>query len=218
MRAFMTDTVKDRALVVFCHPDDEVLFLGPILEDKKYHKEFYCLTCGDNPIRRSEFKSFMNTLRFDYNTMGCFPIVRGFKLHWMYTYYRDIVARFENPDLIVTHTIYGDEHFHPQHVMLALPLLMYCIRNRVNLVCYGNPNLAFSYLKESNILSKSSIPMFLIKLLLLITHKFLFRRDGRATISDNVRRNATLSYRTQDLNYKIFEKNEYQRYKLRILF
>ena len=175
----MPDDITDKAFVVFCHPDDEVLFLGPILDDKKYYKEFYCLTCGDNPIRKNEFRSFMKSLQFEPNTIGYFPIVRGFKLRWMYTYYRDIVARCENSDLIVTHTIYGDEHFHPQHVMLALPVLLYCIRYRVNLVCYGNPSLAFTYLKERHILSKSNLPMFLIKLLLLITHKLLFRCDGR---------------------------------------
>ena len=89
---------------------------------KEFKLYIICLTCGSNKVRSKEFN---NSVKFT-NKIADFkifdePIIRGIKLNKLSHYYSLIEKNLpENCEAIFTHSIFGDHHFHPQHVLLSL--------------------------------------------------------------------------------------------------
>lgn len=209
-------------LLIFCHPDDELIFLGPHVDNNmRFEQKLVCLTCRDNSSRSDEFYSFMSDLNITRYEILDLPIIRGFQFRWLRIYYRLLREHKHAVSRIITHTVYGDEHQHPQHVLLALASLVFGIVHKVDVICYGNSKIALKVLLRRTLKAisyKNSIKVtgvLLVKLLLFLIHYIFFKKHRTHSLSSEIRLCGAKNYLSQSLNYEIFNENKYIEYRLK---
>lgn len=190
----------------------------PILSKSlKIRRRFICLSCGDDAVRANEFKNFVHALNEDDYKIFKFPIIRGLKLNTIIAYYKWL-SSLKFSDVVVTHTIYGDEHQHPQHILLGITILLLSIRNRFKVVMIGNAKIAFSVMLKRTFSSQfmfTTVIHFPLKIFLFLLFKLLFKSVKRVSGDPDIRKKVIQCYKSQNLDYKIFNENNYVIYEMR---
>ena len=214
-------------LLVIAHPDDEVIFFSPlILKTKKLMnnlglKEFklhiICLTCGSNKVRSKEFS---NSIKFT-NKIANFqifdePIIRGIKLDKLSHYYSLIERNLpKNCEAIFTHSIFGDNHFHPQHVLLSLASIKVARNKNTKLFTCGDAGSSIKSIKEYLFNKKflvnglSGAGKTLIKIFLIFLFILFFKRVGSFSIERKKLECFREIYSSQSLEYPSFIDNSF---------
>ena len=121
---------------IVAHPDDEVIWFAPFLRQfsegvsdctMKKIDTVVCLTCKDNFVRSKELSEISVYYKFDVSIYSS-PIIRRFSYKEICCM-RDIISDefSDNTDVFFTHALYGDDHFHPQHIIISLICLYYSV-------------------------------------------------------------------------------------------
>ena len=127
------------ALVVCAHPDDEVIFFAPVISEKFKLEgvRVICMTCRNHPVRAQEFDAFCSAASISGQILDN-EIRRSVQFSFVRRVYRALdQGDREKPFLVIfTHSCFGDDHFHPQHVSVFLGALLYAIARRKPLVVH----------------------------------------------------------------------------------
>jgi hypothetical protein len=206
------------SLCIIAHPDDEVIWMLPFLSAVKAKSldqgnievapskitKVICLTCADDPIRRAEFHRASEVFGF-ISDIHSLPIDRGLNFALIRKMWELVSPEFsENYDACFTHSPYGDDHFHPQHMIVSLICTTLGCLRRVpviyNSTLLSKTELAFSAARRSKFKVRSIffvfIKLFTILTTFLITKKLL---TLRVDVQDlNL---AKSSYSSQNLTY-----------------
>ena len=209
----MTIEKFDNIYIICAHPDDEVIFFGPFL---RYHNPLNshfvtCLTCSDNIIRRSEFVYFLSSLKIKHKIFN-FPIKRGFNIFLILKYFLFLIKNFHTANgktLIITHSIYGDDHFHPQHIFLSFACLLLAKSCNYSLINSNNHEAALLYLRTLKLSFTKILKVSLFKLSL-----FIYRSNVIMTCNKSTLDFATMAYKSQNLGYPSFLSNKFTFTKL----
>jgi len=217
-------------LLFVAHPDDEVIFFAPLLElkssiyqdldEKSYgNLTVVCMTCEDDPIRFKEFTALASHVGYRaaiYDT----PIVRGLSFE---NYFRILkrVQSYVSSDTkeCATHSLYGDDHFHPQHVLLSIAVTYVCIRQGVRVIVAdcscSAAQLFLRALKRTDWRRLKSIALLPFKFVLIIAHKLVFTSSKLYQAEQSLLDSASLIYASQSLEYPSFVDNLYRFSSLR---
>ena len=212
-------------LLFVAHPDDEVIFFAPLLNSKLPNfpgeNEIYgeidkvvCMTCKDDPIRSTEFKRLADCVGFQGEIFNI-PIVRGFSLENYYQILKQVQSCVSlGAEKCVTHSLYGDDHFHPQHVLLSIAVTYVCIRQGLRIVVAecdcSTIQLFLRAFKRTDWRRLKSIAFLPLKLALIIIHKILFKPEGLYQADQDILDNARFTYTSQSLEYPSFIENSYR--------
>lgn len=220
-------------LLFVAHPDDEVIFFAPLLHENSVNYDdngvgtsskptVVCMTCRDHPVRSREFKEMASLVGYRY-IMYDIPIIRGLS----FENYREILQRVlsnvsSDTTECATHSLYGDDHFHPQHVLLSIAVTYVCVRQGIRLYVadcsYNTFRLFIRVLKRTDWMKLKSIALLPIKLFLVIIHKILFTSSKSCQAEEGVLESANLIYLSQSLDYPSFVENSYRFSSLREVF
>ena len=133
---------------IIAHPDDEVIWAGPLLsKDRVFSKvarktqtpswivnKVVCLTCEDHAKRSIEFRECAKYYGFQYSFYNT-PISRKLSFTEFKTMWEVISSEFDDGiDVCLTHAIYGDDHFHPQHILISFICLIQSLSRGVPLI------------------------------------------------------------------------------------
>ena len=116
----------NKILFVVAHPDDESLWVGGLLnflqKSDGVEPVVVCMTGKSNKERYSDFKKVMSLLGIDKWALADNKIGGGVLLENIEESVSgcldELNLKQEDFALTITHSYYGDEHDHPQHVQL----------------------------------------------------------------------------------------------------
>ena len=214
--------MKEKISIFVAHPDDEIIFFAPFFNKETdnlfnqniFNRELICLTCKSNKIRRSEFIKITNHIKcspihFDL------PIVRGLPILHFKENYKLIYPIIKNKtNICVTHSLYGDDHFHPQHSIISLV----CLFSRINLripmiVPKSQKNLIYvlfsAFTVRTNFKSIKSILFIPIKIILIFLDYILFNKKYQLVADNEILFEAKRIYKSQSLEYHSYKINKY---------
>lgn len=196
--------------IYICHPDDEIIFFGGILQLLKCKTnkiEITCFTCNSNKIRQKEFTTFMDKLTITNYEILDFKILRGINLVEIVKFYKKLCI--DNPKFIISHNLYGEDHFHPQHIRLSIAVQVYRIinrlkRNKIHFISSGNNHSGDNVYKKISKTHNSTFKGYLltsIKLTLFILHKLSVKSEHLIFDKENLGLLGERVYKSQNFDY-----------------
>lgn len=212
-------------LLFVAHPDDEVIFLAPLLEFKPsiYKDEtektdeiptVVCMTCKDDPIRSKEFAALAAHVGFRA-VISDIPIARGLSFK-NFSRILELVRSNVSPGTkeCSTHSLYGDDHFHPQHILLCIAVTYVCIKKGLRLTVADSncstAQLFFKAVKRTDWKRFKSILLLPVKLFLIMLHKIVFAPGKLRQADQLLLDRARLIYASQSLEYPSLVSNLYR--------
>ena len=113
---------------------------------KNIYKKLFCLTCKSNKVRRSEFIEITKLLGCSHKQFDL-PIVRGLAANYFKDTNHLLKPIIKKSNISVTHSLFGDDHFHPQHSIISLVCFINCIRYKTKMiVSKSQKNFFFSFI------------------------------------------------------------------------
>lgn len=217
---------------IVAHPDDEIIWAGPLLREHKtllkvarkvrppsWHiNKVVCLTCQDHSKRSAEFKNCAKHYGFQYSFFNT-PISRKLSFKELMDIWKIISSEFDNEiDICVTHAIYGDDHFHPQHMLISLVCLVNSFSRGIPLIFSHSSKPLFLVLKDAFVRTDFTIKSFIflpikvvaIFLSYLISSPYIVASADIADIKC-----AKEIYSSQSFDYKNIHDNKF-RFRKRI--
>ena len=203
--------------IVCAHPDAEIIFFGPFLNSSLFNNSrkclvnVYCLTCKDHTVRSKEFALFMDSLSVNYKIYD-YKIVRGMNFFNIYRYYRWIknnVNTLSNQTLFVTHSIYGDDHFHPQHIFLSIATLLYVRIYRYDVLFSNNLLFANTFYKSSFYSSNQNLIFKYLKLFLMLLSRIIYKKSFFMSCRKSTIKKSISCYKSQNLSYNTLIENKF---------
>lgn len=204
---------------IVAHPDDEVIFMGPLLRSKKSIIELNghfpcphslritkvaCITCQNDDQRASEFKKICEYYECDSSIYNA-PIIRSiFNSHVRDTWANISGELNKQTDICITHSLYGDDHFHPQHILVSIICLTICLARGIPII-FSHTSKSYKWLVRLALtrteftfksLSFLVIKLVMIGLTKLITQHYLTARADQIDLD-----NANEIYTSQSLGY-----------------
>ena len=181
------------------------------------HTSFLILaTHPDDEVRRAEFEQALQELSTPGDILTL-PITRRLSVGYL----RAISAslREQNArggfDTIATHSLVGDDHFHPQHIMTAMAALLFSLRHKLNLVVYDPfpdetaAQTVSRFWRMTEGRGPARIAKATARSLLWILHIVIFRqRLSPMKVNDlSVLNRLQHIYKSQNLGYQSFTQN-----------
>lgn len=217
--------------IIVAHPDDEIIFFAPLFNSVdsifgklfKFNSKVICLTCKSNSIRSTEFENIVKYLKCS-SLHYDLPIIRGFAIgEFIKTYQLLRKSLKTDTDICVTHSLYGDDHFHPQHSLISIVCLFWCIKNRKSIIVHRSPKSIFNHIvvllfKQTDFMSIKSILFLPIKILLIVLDFMIFKKIIKISADKNILEAAQKIYKSQSLEYHSFLKNEYSYAEIRYIW
>lgn len=215
---------------VVAHPDDEVIWFAPFfnkdifniagLDFSRCSKEIICLTCGDNKIRSDEFRKILDRFNLNGKIMDI-PIKRGIS----YKNYKQINIAIRKlyktkPDIVITHCLYGEDHFHPQHILTSISCFINSLSTN-SLIISSASNRSYlsnmlNAIHRTNFISIKSISFLFIKIFLITLDLLLFKKmPGTFKAEATVIKDSIDIYESQSTDYERFNNNKFRYAKLR---
>jgi LmbE family N-acetylglucosaminyl deacetylase len=145
--------MKHKILFVVAHPDDESLWIGGTLKFLSDRKEVdsyvLCVTGRHHPQRNDEFQKALDIagIKNSFVAEEDIPNRGGIPLSRLQESINTGISTMEveDVDLVVTHSPYGDEHQHAQHVQLFNYMSKYCATENISFSFFSTfvlPNIA----------------------------------------------------------------------------
>ena len=126
--------MTNKVLFVVAHPDDESLWIGGMLKFLSDRQEVdpyvLCVTGRHHPQRNNEFNKALDIagIKNSFVAEEEIPNRGGIPLSNLQESIDTGISamKLEDVDLVVTHSPYGDEHQHAQHIQLFNYMARYC--------------------------------------------------------------------------------------------
>lgn len=141
-------------LIVVAHPDDEILWFGGglrILLESGIHVGILSMTNKGNATRKSEFEDACSK-------MGTVPLMAdlpdGGSRIWMEPTNAIDEAlnssgiRIENLSLLVTHSPFGNERQHPQHILVSNVVMEWALEHNLDTAFFSDFLLTTNFCKS----------------------------------------------------------------------
>lgn len=211
---------------IIAHPDDEIIWMAPFLREHMvllgacrkvqapswYINKVVCLTCKGHSKRSGEFKEIAKHYGFQYSFFST-QIVRKLSFKELRTMWKIISSEFdEGVDVCITHAVYGDDHFHPQHMSISFICIVQSFFRDVPLIFSHSSKPFLSILKDAFARTDFSIKSFVflpIKVLTvclsyLISSPYVVASANRADL-----KSAEEIYSSQSFDYKNIRDNKF---------
>ena len=171
--------------IIVAHFDDEVVFFAPFFQNNEEHffdeniykKKLFCLTCKSNKVRRSEFIEITKLLGCSHKQFDL-PIVRGLAANYFKDTNHLLKPIIKKSNISVTHSLFGDDHFHPQHSIISLVCFINCIRYKTKMIVSKSQKNFFlvllSAFSRTNYKSFKSILFLPLKITLILFDYIFF--------------------------------------------
>lgn len=217
--------------IVVAHPDDEVIWFAPFfnktsttvfnLETSSSNKKIYCLTCANNMIRASEYKEIMHKLSCDAEIFNV-SIKRGLSKSNFFEIYKKVKIIYESkPDYVISHCLYGEDHFHPQHITTSIACIILSIKNNIPLITSASNSGLLknikNVIKRTNYLSVKSILFIPLKALMIFMDLIFFKKSYLFEADEFVIKNSISTYQSQSLDYERFLRNSFRFAELKLI-
>lgn len=221
---------------IIAHPDDEVIFMAPFLRSKKsiikysgcfpsphslIIKKVVCLTSKNNVQRKSEFKKICEYYGCEGSIYNI-PIKRSiFSSNFRNTWSKISGELNSKCDICITHALYGDDHFHPQHILVSLFCLIQCLTRRKTII-FSHTSKSYASLVKSAItrteLTFKSLIFLGIKLTMIGLTKLFSKQYTTASADQIDLDKANDIYISQSLHYVNIIDNNFNFHILRPIF
>lgn len=223
--------MKKNISIIVAHPDDEVIWFAPFfnttnttifnLEISASNKKIYCLTCANDMTRANEYKKIMHKLSCDAEIFNI-PIKRGISKSNFLEIYKKVEMIYKlKPDYVISHCLYGEDHYHPQHITTSIACIILSFKNNIplitsasNLGCLKNIKNIFI---RTNYLSVKSILFIPIKALMIFMDAIFFKKSCLFKADEFILNNSINTYKSQSLHYERFLVNSFRFAKLNLL-
>tara|TARA_R110002167_G_scaffold318993_1_gene524702 strand:+ start:5420 stop:6148 length:729 start_codon:yes stop_codon:yes gene_type:complete len=137
--------MTSKLLFVVAHPDDESLWIGGTLKFLSDRKEVdpyvLCVTGRHHPQRNDEFKKALDIagIKNRFVAEEDIPSRGGISLSLLEESINTGISKMglEDVDLVVTHSHYGDEHQHAQHIQLFNYMGKYCSEKNISFAFFS---------------------------------------------------------------------------------
>jgi len=133
---------KYKILFVYAHPDDESLWSGGTLSSFNkfdFIDTYIAVLSGKNSERYQEFKEAVQIINPTKQAVSPHPLAKTGNVLLtdvadnLFLCLEEMSERLDEFDLVVTHSYYGDEHAHPQHMQVFLEIQKLCSNSEVPL-------------------------------------------------------------------------------------
>ena len=226
--------MKSKCIVA--HPDDEVIFMGAflrtkksIIETKEQHPDPHsvcitkvaCMTCQDDEVRAKEFEKICEYYKFD-GSIYDLRITRSFVNANVIAIWGMVSGELDKQtDCCITHALYGDDHFHPQHMLISTVCLSICLARRIPII-FSHSSKSYKWLFSSAInrteFTLKSLFFLVVKLMMIGLTGLLTRYYCTARAQPADLNNAIQIYSSQSLSYINVIENKFNFRVLRSLF
>ena len=137
--------MTSKVLFVVAHPDDESLWIGGTLKFLSERNEVdpyvICVTGRHHPQRNHEFQNALDIAGIKNRFIAAenIPDRGGVALTNLAESIEEGISEMglEDIDLIVTHSYYGDEHQHAQHIQMFNYLNQYCVAKNISFAFFS---------------------------------------------------------------------------------
>lgn len=217
--------------IVVAHPDDEVIWFAPFfnktkttifnLETSVSNKKIYCLTCANNSIRANEYKEIMRKLSCEAEIFNV-SIKRGLSKSNFFDIYKKVKIIYKSkPDYVISHCLYGEDHFHPQHITTSIACILLSIKNNIPLITSASNSGIIKNIKNvlirTNYLSLKSILFMPIKALMIFLDGIFFKKSCLLKADEFIIKNSINTYKSQSLDYERFLGNSFRFAELKLV-